>query len=277
MLGRLLLYVTVLALAVIFGLPFIWAVLTSFKTPREIFVFPPAFFPARFQWQNYVDIWHQKAPFAIFFQNSIMVTMATMAGQLVSASLVAYGFARFRFPGRNLLFVLVLSTLMLPAQITVIPTFILFKVLGWLDSFKPLVVPAYFGGGAFAIFLFRQFFMTIPKEFDEAAKIDGASTLSIFWRILVPMSKPVFITMAIFSFLGSWNDFFHPLIYLNTKEKFTLQIGLQYFRRSADAGGGATEHLLMAGAMMMTLPCLLVFIVLQRYFVRGVVMSGLKG
>jgi multiple sugar transport system permease protein len=150
-------------------------------------------------------------------------------------------------------------------------------LLGWLDSYKPLIVPSYFGGGAFAIFLFRQFFLTIPKEYDEAAKMDGASSLVIFFRILVPMAKPVFITMAIFSFMGSWNAFFGPLIYLNTTEKYTLQLGLQYFRRVADAGGEATEHLLMAGAMVMTLPCVILFLVLQRYFVRGVVLSGLKG
>jgi ABC-type glycerol-3-phosphate transport system permease component len=209
--------------------------------------------------------------------NSAVITIGHMAGQLASASLVAYGFARFRFPGRDALFMLVLSTLMLPPQVTLIPTFIIFRTLGWLDTYKPLIVPAYFGGGAFAIFLFRQFYLTIPKEYDEAAKIDGASSLLIFLRILVPMSKPVFITMAIFSFLGSWNAFFYPLIYLNTLEKFTLQLGLQYFRRSADAGGQPTEHLLMASAMVATLPCVLLFLVLQRYFVRGVVLSGIKG
>ena len=270
-------YLAVIVLALGFGGPFLWAVLTSLKTPREIFIFPPTLLPESFQWHNYVDIWTQQVPFALFYRNSIIITVSTMVGQMVSASLVAYGFSRFQFPGRNALFLLVLSTLMLPAQVTVIPQFILFRVLGWLDSYKPLIVPAYFGGGPFAIFLFRQFFLTIPKEFDEAAKIDGASSLTVFFRILVPMSKPVFITMAIFSFLGSWNAFFYPLIYLNTTEKLTLQLGLQYFRRVADAGGQATEHLLMAAAMVMTIPSLLLFVFLQRYFVRGVVMSGIKG
>jgi multiple sugar transport system permease protein len=274
--SRLGLYAALGILGALFGLPFVWALLTSLKTPAEIFVFPPKWLPATFQWRNYIEIW-QQAPFGIFFLNSCIVTLFSMIGQLLSASLVAYGFARFRFPGRNALFLVLLSTLMLPYQITVIPTFLLYKWLGWLDSFKPLIVPSFFGGGAFAIFLFRQFFLTIPKELDEAAKMDGANSLLIFIRILVPLSTPVFTTMGIFSFLGSWNAFFYPLIFLDTTEKFTLALGLRYFQRVATAGGGAREHLLMAAAMLMTLPCILLFLVLQRYFVRAIVMSGIKG
>ncbi len=269
-------YPVILLLGIAFGGPFLWALLTSFKTPQEIFQWPPSLFPAAFQWHNYPDMWHQ-VPFALYVRNSIVVTVCTLAGQVVSASLVAYGFSRFRFPGRDALFILVLSTLMLPPQVTMIPQFIVYKMLAWLDTYKPLIVPAYFGGGAFAIFLFRQFYLTIPKEYDEAAKIDGASSLTIFVRVLVPMSKPVFTSMAIFSFLGSWNDFFYPLIYLNTMEKFTLQLGLQYFKQAATTGGKPTQHYLMAGAMLMTVPCLIVFVALQRYFVQGVVMSGIKG
>jgi len=269
-------YLLLLILAAMFGLPFLWAVLTSFKTPAEIFIFPPKWLPARFQWSNYIEIWRQ-APFANFLLNSFTVTSLSMIGQLLSASLVAYGFARFRFPGRDALFFVVLSTMMLPTQITLIPTFLLYKSLGWLDSFKPLIVPSYFGGGAFAVFLFRQFFLTIPKEFDEAARMDGANSLLIFFRILAPLSVPIFTTMAIFSFLWNWNSFLYPLIFLNTTEKFTLSLGLRYFQRVATAGGQAREHLLMAGAMVMTAPCILLFIVLQRYFVRGIVMSGIKG
>ena len=270
------LYAAVLILAAAFGLPFVWAGLTSLKQPIEIFVFPPQWLPASPQWYNYVEIF-QRAPLATFFFNSVVVTCLTIVGQIISASLVAYGFARFRFPGRDILFVVMLSTLMLPPQVTIIPTFLLFKALGWLDTLKPLFVPAYFGGGAFAIFLFRQFFMTIPKELDEAAKIDGANSLWVFARVLVPLSKPVFTAMAIFAFLASWNDFFGPLIFLNTTEKFTLSLGLTYFQRVASIGGLPKEHLLMAAAMVMTFPCFLVFVLLQRYWVRGVVMSGLKG
>jgi multiple sugar transport system permease protein len=270
------LYLAVMILATAFGLPFLWAVFTSLKTPPEIFIFPPKWFPEVPQWENYVEIWRQ-APLGTFFLNSTIVTLLSMAGQLVSASLVAYGFARFRFPGRDILFVAMLSTLMLPPQVTIIPTFLLFKFLEWLDTLKPLIVPAYFGGGAFAIFLFRQFFLTIPRELDEAAKIDGANSLWIFFQVLVPLSKPVFVTMGIFSFLGSWNDFFGPLIFLNTTEKFTMALGLNYFRRIVTTGGQPTEHLMMAAAMTMTIPVLVVFLVLQRYWVAGIVMSGIKG
>lgn len=274
--ARVALYVVLLVLAALFGLPFLWALLTSLKTPAEIFIFPPKWLPAAPMWSNYVEIWRQ-APFATFLRNSTLVTLLSMVGQLLSASLVAYGFSRFRFPGRDALFVLVLSTLMLPEQITIIPTFLLYKWLGWLDTFKPLFVPSYFGGGAFAVFLFRQFFLTVPKEYDEAAKMDGASSFTIFTRILVPLAVPIFTTMGIFSFLANWNSFFYPLIFLNTTEKFTLALGLRYFQRTVTAGGRATEHLLMAAAMVMTLPCVLLFLVMQRYFVRGIVMSGLKG
>jgi ABC-type glycerol-3-phosphate transport system permease component len=271
-----LIYVPIALLAVGFGGPFLWTIMTSLKLPRELYMFPPTLFPNQFAWGNYVEIWRQ-VPLALFFRNSVVITVSAMAGQIISAALVAYGFARFRFPGRNVLFLLVLSTLMLPTQVTLVPTFILFRELNWLDSYRPLIVPMYLGGGAFSIFLCRQFFMTIPKEYDEAAKIDGASSFRILVQIIVPMSKPVFITLAIFAFLSSWNSFFYPLIYLNTLEKFTLQLGLQYFRRAADAGGEPTEHLLLAAAMVMTLPCIVLFLALQKYFIRGIVSTGIKG
>jgi multiple sugar transport system permease protein len=274
--GNIGVYLTLVFLALLFGVPFLWTVLTSLKTPAEIFVYPPKFMPDVPQWTNYIEIW-SRAPLATFFLNSVVVAVMGMLGQLVSASLVAYGFSRFRFPGKDTLFIIMLSTLMLPNQVTIIPTFLLFKFLGMLDTLKPLIIPAYFGGGAFAIFLFRQFFLTIPTEFDEAAKIDGASSLWIFVKILVPLAKPVMITMAIFSFLGNWNDYFNPLIYLNTPENFTLAIGLTYFQRILTAGGHATEHLMMAAAMVMTFPSLLVFLVLQNYYTEGIAMSGLKG
>ncbi len=269
-------YLVILILAAAFGLPFFWALLTSLKLPIEIFVFPPSWFPQDPQWANYIEIFRQ-APLALFFWNSLVVTGLTGIGQILSSSLVAYGFARFRFAGRNILFLIMLSTLMLPPQITIIPTFLLFKLLGWLDQLRSLYIPPWFGGGAFAIFLFRQFFLTIPREFDEAAKIDGANSLWIFFRILVPLSVPVFVTMGIFSFLGSWNDFFGPLIFLNTTEKYTLALGLTYFQRVVSIGGKATEHLMMAASMVMTIPCLLVFLLLQKYWIQGIVMSGIKG
>jgi ABC-type glycerol-3-phosphate transport system permease component len=274
--SRIALYIVCIALSVAFGLPFLWAVGSSLKTPPEILVFPPKLLPSVPQWGNYAEIWRQ-APFGRWLLNTATITAIALVGELVSASLVGYGFARFRFPGRDILFVVVLSTLMLPQQVTVIPVFLLFRTLGWLDSFKPLTIPPWFGGGAFAIFLFRQFFLTIPMDFDEAAKIEGAGSFRIYARILVPLCRPVFITLAIFSFLYHWNDFFHPLVFLNSNDKFPLSLGLTYFQRTAEAGGQATEHLLMAASMTMTFPCLILFLVLQRYFVRGIVMSGLKG
>ena len=270
------LHLSALVLGAAFGLPFLWALLTSLKLPVEIFIFPPTWLPEIPQWGNYIEIFRQ-APLALFFGNSVLVTVLTGAGQILSASLVAYGFARFRFPGRDVLFLTMLSTLMLPPQVTIIPTFLLFKFLGWLDQLRSLYIPPWFGGGAFAIFLFRQFFLTIPKEFDEAAKIDGANSLWIFFRVLMPLSVPVFVTMGIFSFLGSWNDFFGPLIFLNTTERFTLALGLTYFQRVVSIGGRPTEHLMMAASMVMTFPCLLVFLLLQKYWIQGIVMSGIKG
>lgn len=270
------LYLAALLLGAAFGLPFLWALLTSLKLPIEIFVFPPSWLPATPQWANYVEIFRQ-APLALFFFNSATVTVIAGAGQILSAALVAYGFARFRFPGRDMLFLVMLSTLMLPPQVTIIPTFLLFKALGWLDQLRSLYIPPWFGGGAFAIFLFRQFFLTLPREYDEAARIDGANSLWTFFRILAPLSIPVFVTMGIFSFLGSWNDFFGPLIFLNTTEKFTLALGLTYFQRVVSIGGRATEHLMMAASMVMTVPCLLIFLLLQKYWIQGIVMSGIKG
>jgi multiple sugar transport system permease protein len=269
-------YLLLIFLALIFGVPFLWTVATSLKTTQEIYLYPPRFLPDVPQWNNFIEIW-SLAPLATFFLNSVVVAVLAMLGQLVSASLVAYGFARFRFPGRDILFVIMLSTLMLPSQVTIIPTFLLFKFLGMLDSLKPLILPSYFGGGAFAIFLFRQFFLTIPKEFDEAAKIDGAGSLWIFIRVLVPLAKPVLITMAIFSFLGNWNDYFNPLIYLSSPQNYTMAIGLTYYQRVLTGGGQPIEHLMMAAAMVMTIPSLLVFLILQNYYTEGIAMSGLKG
>jgi len=197
-------------------------------------------------------------------------------GDVITGSLVAYGFARFRFPGRELLFMMVISVLILPEEVTIIPQFIIFRNIGWLDTLKPLILPAFLGGGAFNIFLLRQFFLTIPRDLDEAAMIDGAGTLRVLWQVLIPLAKPAIATVAIFSFLFHWNDFFRPLIYLNTVDNFTLALGLRFFRQTAETGGEPKEHLLMAASVMMTLPVLLLFFSLQRYFVEGITMSGIK-
>jgi multiple sugar transport system permease protein len=278
--GRLLMtvstYVALLGLTLLFMGPFAFAFTTSFKSPSEIFIFPPRLVPEHWLWRNYVDAW-TKAPFALFFTNTAIITLLAMIGQVVSSCLVAYGFARFRFPGRDALFILVIGTLILPTEVTIIPTFLMFKAVGWLNTWFPLIVPAYFGGGAFAIFLFRQFFLTVPRDLDEAAEIDGANSLQVLWSVLLPLSRPAIATLAIFSFLGNWNDFFGPLIYLNTTDKFTISLGLRFYQQTATAGGPAEEHLLMAAAFTATLPIVVVFFVFQRQFVQGIVLSGIKG
>jgi ABC-type glycerol-3-phosphate transport system permease component len=274
--SRAVLYLTVLLVAVILGAPFLWAVSSSLKAYNELFIFPPKWLPTPPQWGNYAQVW-QLAPFGRFVLNSLVFSIATVVSVVASSALVGYGFARFRFPGRDALFLVVLSMLMLPAQVTVIPRFLLFKALGWLDTYKPLWVPWLFGGSAFGIFLYRQFFLTIPKDLDEAATIDGANFITILLRILMPLSMPITITQAILAFLYSWNELFWPVIILNTYEKYPLALGLQYFRSTATAGGQPREHLMMAASMMMTLPCVVLYVTLQRYFTRGIVMSGIKG
>ncbi|HEY3109300.1 MAG TPA: carbohydrate ABC transporter permease [Chloroflexota bacterium] len=264
------------ALALLFVGPFFWALSSSLKAPAELYVFPPALFPAVPRFGNYLELWTE-LPFGVFARNSLIVAFFNTVGQTVSAAAVAYGFARFRFPGRNALFVLVLSTLMLPQQVTIIPLFLMYKQAGWLDTYLPLTVPQLFGGSAFFVFLIRQFFLTLPLELDEAAEIDGAGTLRVFWSILLPLSKPVLATCAIFAFLFSWNEFLEPLIYLNNRDLFTLPLGLRYLSVLPEMNAKPKEHLMMGAAVLFALPPIALFFALQRYFVRGIVMSGIKG
>jgi ABC-type glycerol-3-phosphate transport system permease component len=256
--------------------PFVWTVLSSLKDAHEIVTFPPTLFPERLRFENYPYAWN-KVPFLRFYLNSGLVTGLAMVGQTLTATLVAYGFARFRFPLRNALFMLVLSTLMIPWEVTIVPSFLLFKALGWLDTLAPLIVPHWFGGGPFFIFLLRQFFLTLPRDYDEAAKIDGANSFQVLWEVLVPLCRPAITTVAIFSFLFHWNEFIAPLIYLNTPDRFTISLGLRYFQTTPMEAGEPREHLLMAGTVLMAAPCVLLFFAAQRYFVRGIVLSGLKG
>lgn len=270
------LYVALIILAIMFMLPFYWTIITSLKSPDEINVFPPAWLPAVPQWSNYVEVW-QVVPYGHFVLNSVTVAVLGVIGQVGTATIVAYGFARFRFPGRDFLFLLTLGTLILPAEVLLIPTFLLFKYLGWLNTLAPLIVPYYFGGGAFFIFLLRQFFLSLPRDFDEAAKIDGAGPLKILWSVLVPLAKPALATAAILSFLARWNEFLQPVIYLNSPERLTLAVGISYFKLEGSVGGKPLTQLLMAAALMMALPCIVLFFVGQRYFVQGVTLSGIKG
>jgi ABC-type glycerol-3-phosphate transport system permease component len=273
-LGRALLYAALAPLSVVFVAPLVWMLSTALKTNEQLGVWPPVWLPNPIVWENFPQAW-QEAPFQIYLENTLFITGMAMIGHFLSCTAVAYGFARLRFPGRDALFLIVLATMMLPSIVTLIPTYILFKELGWLDTFNPLFVPAYFGaaGGAFYIFLLRQFFRGIPMELSEAARVDGASHLRILFQLILPLSKPALATVAIFSFMAHWNDFMGPLIYLNSRENYTLTLGLRVFMRQS----GTQFQSLMAISFLMTMPVILIFFFAQQYFVRGVVMSGLKG
>jgi len=273
---RIVLYVFVTLLALVFFAPFFWTITSSLKRVDEVLVFPPRILPMYPSPGNYLLVF-ERVPFALFYWNTTIITFFATLGTIISTTVVSYGFARKRFPGRNLLFMFVLSTMMLPSEVTIIPQFLLFKEFGWLDTYLPLIVPEYVAVGAFYIFLMRQFLMTIPRDFDEAAMLDGANTLQILFQVLLPLVQPAIITMAILSFLNHWNDFFGPLIYLTSTEKLTLSIGLRYFQTMGTEVVEPREHLLMAASLMATLPCVVLFFVLQRHFVQGIVMSGIKG
>jgi multiple sugar transport system permease protein len=268
---RILVYLLLILGSFIFMIPFLWMLSSSLKELPQIFIYPPKWIPNPVRWDNYVTALG-RMNFSVALKNTIIITVLCMLGQLMSASLVAYGFARLRFPGREFLFMLVLSTMMLPPQVTMIPVFIIFRSLGWVDTFKPLIVPAFFGGGAFFIFLLRQFFLTIPKDLEDAARIDGCGTFRIFWQIILPLAKPALITVAIFSFMNHWNDFMGPLIYLNSEHKRTLAIALSSFQGQYTA----EWNLLMAASIVVLIPVLVIFFTLQRYFVEGIVLTGLK-
>ena len=278
--GRIALYAVILVLGVIFFTPFLWTITTSLKRTQELYLFPPVLFPQRgLAYYNYPQVF-ERIPFGLFFRNTAVITLFATLGSVVSTTLVGYGFARQRFPFRDALFVLVLSTMLLPAEVTIIPKFILFKELGWIDTFWPLILPDYLAINAFYVFLMRQFLLTIPRDFDEAAMVDGAGPLRILWNVLLPLIQPAVITVAILSFLAHWSDFFGPLIYLNTKENLTLSLGLRYFASTMLAFNDNLEprdHLLMAASLMAAAPAIALFFIAQRYFVRGIVMTGLKG
>lgn len=258
--------------AALFSVPFLWTVSTALKTNQQVFAVPPEWIPRPAEWANFQRAWTE-LPFPTFVGNTITITFLATIGQVVSASLVAYGFARFRFRGRDALFYLMLSTMMLPAQVTMIPVFLIWRELRLIDTFAPLTVPAYFGGGAFTIFLLRQFFLTIPRDLDEAALLDGESPLGIWWRVLLPLSRPALVTVVLFSFLGHWDDFMGPLIYLNAMERYTVSIGLRMFQ---DMFGTQLE-LLMAASLIHIVPTVILFFIAQKQFIRGIAMTGLKG
>lgn len=256
--------------------PLVWALISSFKPSLEIRRVPPVFWPSEFLWQTYPQVIGHSL-FPNWAQNTFFISILATLGVMTSAALAGYSFARFRFPGRNLLFGVTISTIMLPDAVRLIPTYLLYYQLGWLNTYLPLIVPFWFGGGAFFIFLFRQFFMTIPIEMDEAAKIDGASYLQVLVFIVLPLSLPVMATVGIIAFINNYNSFIFPLIVLNDAVKFTLPIGLRYFAVGPETDAIPKDNQLLAMSVLMTAPIVTLFFVGQRYFVQGVVMSGIKG
>ena len=269
-------YLAVLVGSGIFLLPILWAVSTSLKLPGQVFAFPPQFIPRPMVWENYVQAWTGTVPFNLFFRNSLIITIIPTLGTILSCSLVAYGFALFRFPFREALFLIVLATLMIPVQVTVIPTYIIFRYLGWLDTYKPFIVPSFFADSAFSVFLLRQFYRSIPQDLVDSAKIDGASFLRIFWSIFVPLGMPALATVAIFHFLSSWNDLWGPLIFLNSEKNMTVTFGLTLLRGKYGTMAGHSGSI-MAGALLGVVPMLILYFVGQRYFVQGLARTGLKG
>lgn len=280
--GRIGLHLFTAALAVIFTAPFFFAVSTSLKAVTELHVFPPVFWPANPQPYNYVRVF-EVVPYGLFYLNTVIIAGTATIGNVLCATVAAYGFARFRWRGRELCFLILLSTLVLPEEVVIIPKFLMFHIVpeylfgsSWNNTWWPLILPSWIGGGAFNIFLLRQFFLQLPRDLDEAATIDGAGPFRILWSILLPLIQPALATVAIFSFLAHWRDFIHPLIFLTSREKFPLSLGLRALQTLPD-GGEPREHVLMAAALLMALPCIILFFTMQRYFVRGIVMSGIKG
>ncbi len=274
--SRVFAYLFTTVLAVLFALPFLWMLSLSLQNPVQFTTYPPTWIPRPPTWANYPNAMSMpRRPFALYFRNTFIYTFGATAGVTLSSAIVAYGFSRLRFKGRDTLFVLVLSTMMLPSQVTLIPRYILFQRLGWIDSMRPLIIPAWFGS-AFDIFLLRQFFLTIPRELDEAAILDGCDYFSILWRIIMPLAKPALVTVIAFSIVGTWNDFMGPLIYLNSTEKVTVAVGLSLLRQMAGDSGFTDLGMVMAASVTSLLPMIALFLIAQRYFVTGIAMTGLK-
>lgn len=257
--------------ALIFLLPFLWMLSTSLKPDAQLFAYPPIWLPSPFQWSNYPES-VSYVPFFTYLKNTLVISLSSMVGVVISSSLAAYSLSRIQWPGRHILFLITIATLMLPFQVTLIPVFLVFSRLGWVGDFRPLILPQFFGY-AYYIFLLRQFFMTIPFELSEAAHIDGASEWRIFWSVILPLAKPALATVAVFQFIRSWTDYLNPLIYLNDQNLYTLQLGLQQYSSQY----GREWGLLMAAAVLITLPPIIIFFLTQRTFVQGVTLTGIKG
>jgi multiple sugar transport system permease protein len=265
-------YAALICISLLFIVPFVWLIRSSLMDLSQIFTMPPEWIPRPFHWDNF----HKALtvlPFDTFFTNTIIIVASVLVGTVLTSSIAAFGFSRIVWKGRDTVFAILMTSMMLPAAVTIIPSFLGWKMFGFYDTYYPLIVPAYFGGGIFNIFLLRQFYLTIPRDFDEAAFVDGATYLQIYMKIILPLSRSAVIVVALFSFLASWNDFMGPLIYLKSDQLFTLALGLQMFQGSYTA----QWDLLMAASAAVVLPCVIVFLIGQRYFLEGITLSGLKG
>lgn len=251
--------------------PLYWMLTTALKTDVEIFKFPPTLLPTNPQWQNFPAS-TTYIPFWLYMWNTAVLCVLSILGTVISCALIAYGFARVRWPGRNVIFMIYLSTIMLPAQVTMIPLYIVFRRIGWYGTILPLVVPAFFGNALY-VFLLRQFFMTIPNELSDAARIDGAGEVGIFWRIMLPLLKPALATVALFTFVGVYRDYLGPLIYLTNQEQWTISLGLKMFQNMY----GAQWQLMMAASALTMIPTVVLFFLTQRTFIEGIALTGIKG
>lgn len=270
MIGRLVTHLILIAGVITMFIPLFWMLSSSLKSPGEVYLFPPTWIPREILWSNYADA-VTAIPFFRYLWNTTYITLISVLGKVISITLVAFSFSRLRWWGRDVVFLVMLSTMMLPPHITLIPQFILFKWWGWIDTFWPLIVPTFFGG-PWLTFLVRQYFMTIPRELDAAARIDGCSSFGVYRRIILPMSRPAILIIVIFVFNGTWNEFLLPLIYLHSSENFTLALGLRLFQGEAST----SWNLLMAASLLSMLPVIILFFVSQRYFIQGIVFTGVK-
>ncbi|WP_102413160.1 ABC transporter permease subunit [Beduinella massiliensis] len=270
--GYALLYALLIAFGFVAVLPFLWMVRSSFMGIKQIFIMPPEWIPNPFTLQNFVDVF-TKTDIPKYFGNTVFVVLMNLLGVLLTSSMAAYAFSRVRWKGRDAIFTLLLSAMMLPSAVTLIPVYIGWSRLGMVDSYAPLIIPAFLGGGAYNIFLMRQFFLTIPRELDEAAFVDGASRFRIYWNIDIPLAKSSMIVVGLFCFMATWNDFFNPLIYLNTMSKYTVAVGLQ----SLMGKYTSKWNLVMTASVVVTMPCVLVFLFGQKHIMGGIALTGIKG
>lgn len=268
LMGRLLAFALLVGLSLLMLYPALWMISTSLKPDSQVFAYPPRWIPDPIMWGNYARAW-ASAPFTRYAINTLLYALTVTFGTVLSCSLAAYGFSKLRFPGRDFLFLVMLSTMMIPGLVTLVPQYILFSKLGWINTYLPLVVPTFFAG-AFFTFLLRQYFMSIPNELLEAARVDGAHELWIWARVVLPLATPALATVAIFTFDGTWNDYVNPLLYLNDERLYTLQVGLKFFQD----GNNLQWQLLMAASVLVLLPVVIIFFVFQKYFIEGASLTG---